>query len=193
MGAGERLHAADLFRRLARPLLREAGKVAGGAGRMGCGEQVPIAAGSRRRSCNPTDAEAAGHTPSGAARHLPQRSWGRGAALYDPVRSLTDWTGYIVDRSIAEEGKWIVHYVRVELKFIEKKQSAGPAQIVEASAGRWTCGQREALPTGSTGAPAATAKSGRLSGQKCQPCIRSKVSPINPVAQGHVRRFKPAM
>ncbi len=31
----------------------------------------------RRRSCNPTNAEAAAHTPSGASRHLPQLSWGR--------------------------------------------------------------------------------------------------------------------
>src|SRR5208282_5497270 len=64
------------------PLLREAGKAP--EGRMGCGKQGSLAASSRRRSCNPTRVEAAGHTPSGAIarrktgvfdalwRHLPQ-------------------------------------------------------------------------------------------------------------------------
>ena len=33
----------------------------------------------RRRSCNPTQVAAAGHTPSGASRHLPQQSWRRGS------------------------------------------------------------------------------------------------------------------
>ncbi len=51
---------------------REAGKVA--EGRMGCGKQVWFREDSRRRSRNPTWAEAVGRTPSGALRHLPQQA-----------------------------------------------------------------------------------------------------------------------
>jgi hypothetical protein len=45
--------------------------------RMGCGKRGAWTAGSRKRSCKPSVVVVAGHTPSGAARHLPQRSWGR--------------------------------------------------------------------------------------------------------------------
>ena len=41
--------------------------------------------GSRRRSCNPTWVEAAGHTPSGAPRHLPQQA-GEGEPSRDTKR-----------------------------------------------------------------------------------------------------------
>ena len=54
------------------PLPQLLGKVA--EGRMGCGKQGWFGEGSRRRSCNPPCAEAAGHTPSGASRHLPQQA-----------------------------------------------------------------------------------------------------------------------
>ncbi len=44
---------------------------------MGCGGQGRLDASSHCRFCNPTCVAAAGHTPSGAPRHLPQQSWGR--------------------------------------------------------------------------------------------------------------------
>ena len=84
-----------------------------------------------------------------------------------------------------------LHPCRAHVHRLERP--AAPAQLVEAAAGLWTCGQREALPTGSTGAPAATAThhlaTHHLSGQKCQPCIRSKLSTIDPVAHA-ARRFR---
>ena len=62
------------------------------------------------------------------------------------------------------------------------ERPVAPAQFVEAASRLWTCGQRAVLPTRSTGGPKTTATTGHVSGQKCQQCIRSKVSTIIPVA-----------
>jgi hypothetical protein len=58
---------------------------------MGCRKQVSIDAGSQWRSCNPTCVEAAGHTPSGASRHLPQQSWGREYQSVDRLIAISAW------------------------------------------------------------------------------------------------------
>ena len=59
-----------------------------------------------------------GQSPRPSPRPSPRKR-GEGECVFDPVRSLTDWTGYIVDRSIAEEGKWLGRYTHVELMFID--------------------------------------------------------------------------
>ncbi len=63
-----------------------------------------------------------------------------------------------------EEGEWLVRYAHVELGFIDPSAGCAGANC-EASAHLWTCGQRGALPTGSTG-PETTATTGHVSGQK---------------------------
>src|SRR5208283_2491959 len=57
-----------------RPLLHEVGKVSGEARRMGCGKQECVVEGSLLWSRKPAGFEAAGHTPSGASRRLPQQA-----------------------------------------------------------------------------------------------------------------------
>ena len=61
------------------PLPHKVGKMSGEARQMGCGMQEGDGGVWLDRSCNPASIEAAGHTPSGASRHLPQHSWGRDA------------------------------------------------------------------------------------------------------------------
>ena len=86
--AGANLKAVALVVRIVRemdryhgfvPLPHAVGKMSGEARQMGCGKQGSGDEGSLHRSCNSAAVEAAGHTPSGASRHLPQQSWGRTA------------------------------------------------------------------------------------------------------------------
>ena len=65
------------------PLPHAVGKMSGEARQMGCGKQECDAEDLLDRSCKPAGFEAAGHTPSGASRHLPQQSWRRGRAQPD--------------------------------------------------------------------------------------------------------------
>ncbi len=78
-----------------------------------------------------------------------------------------------------EEGEWLVRYAHVELGFIDPSGRCAGANCrsLGAPVDLWTT--RMHCPQGPQD-PKTTATTGHVSGQKCQPCIRSKVSTIIP-------------